>query len=659
MLTLSPAQFNFSSNGIPRSAQFNDNYYSQAGALKESQHVFIAGNQITKAWINHDQFTIAELGFGLGINFIATANTWLASNQNNAQLNYISIEKHPVSVEQMKKVFSKLDLHSEITRQLVEEYPLAIRGSNRIHFSQANITLTLIWDDVLYALKNANFKAHAWYLDGFSPKHNQSMWSREIANHVHRLTMDKGTFATYSSAKLVQENFSAAGFIINKQPGCANKREMLVGMRMSSPAVEQFSLKQKSWLFTSTQVTKNKTAIVIGAGMAGVAISGALAQRGWQVTLIDQHDTVAQEASGNSNAILMPRLSIDHDLQAQLTLQGFFYSLRYLKHLQSFSNENFWQQCGAIQIPRNKNDWQRMQQIIRQENIPPEFMRFVTQQEASDLANCSLTKDAWYFPQAAWCVPKLICQTILQQYKQQISFLGNNEVESIRHENGVWHAVNKNQQTIAPADIAIVTSAYASNQFKQTNWCTLHAKRGQITLIPNTMGTASPQKIICADAYITPAVDNQYVLGATFITDDTDTDVRLHEHEQNLSKLAKITPSFKNINARNVIGRAAIRAVSPDRLPIVGPVSDQAAFFKDYKSAALGSTNQLYPAAGYMPGLYIATGFGSRGMAWIPLCAEALACTINGEAGPLDLKLAGAIHPNRLLMKQLISQTKK
>lgn len=659
MLTLRPAQFHFSTDGVPRSDLFHDNYYSQAGALAECKHVFIEGNQIKKTWADRDQFTIAELGFGLGINFVVTANTWIASHKKNTHLHFISIEKHPATVEQIKKVFETIGLHSDINAQLYEEYPLAIRGIHRIHFKQASITLSLIWDDALLALNNARFKAHAWYLDGFSPKQNASMWSKEIADHVFRLTENQGTFATYSSSKLVQEHFSAAGFCIKKQPGYANKREMIVGIRNPSPSILQFSLKEKSWLLTPKIPIKNKTAIIIGAGMAGVAMSGALAQRGWQVTLIDQHHSPAQEASGNSNAILMPRLSIDHDIQAQLTLLGFFYSLRYLKNLQTLSNEKIWHQCGAIQLPRNQNDWRRMQQIISQENISTTLLRAVSKQEASELANCPLNNDAWYFPQAAWCIPDAVCRTILEKNKQQITFTGHSKVASIENKNNTWHALDSNQQTIAQADIAIITSAYSSNQFMQTKWCKLHPKRGQITLIPSNICTTLPQKIICADAYITPEVNNNHVLGATFITDDTETDIRLAEHEQNLSKLQNITSSFNHIHASNLAGRAAIRAVSPDRLPIIGPIADENSFNEDYKMAALGSTHITYPTPRYKPGLFIATGFGSRGMTWIPLCAEALACAISGEPSPLDKSLTNAVHPNRLLMKKLVTDIKK
>lgn len=659
MLTLSPAKLEFTNDGTPHSSQFNDHYHSTAGAIEESQHVFIDGNQLTKVWHKQETFTIAELGFGLGINFIVTANNWLATEQSNAHLHYISIEKHPATIDQIKKVLSGIELQSEVNLQFFEDYPLAIRGHHRIHFKEAGITLTLIWDDVLHALEQAGFQANAWYLDGFSPKSNPAMWSAEIASHVHRLTQVNGTFATYSSSRLVQENFSAAGFYIKKHAGHAQKREMLTGERKHAQAVKDFPLDKKSWLFSIVKPARKKTALVIGAGMAGVAMSGALAKRGWQISLIDRHDGLAKEASGNSNAIIMPRFSLDHDWQAQLTLQGFFYTLRYLKNLQKQTSESFWQQCGAIQLPRNEHDWQRMQQIICQEKIPPELIQPVTRQQASELANCELNKDAWYLPLAAWCIPKLVCHTIQNQFTQHITFLGKQRISSLIRENGNWLALNCEQQVIARADVAVIACAFESSQFMQTEWCTLHAKRGQISLLPNKLCDTPPKKIICADAYLTPAINQHHVLGATFITNDQSTDIRQHEHEQNLSKLARITPAFSQADSNKLAGRAAIRAVSPDRMPIVGPVAHRDNFFTDFKMVASGSTNRHYPHPEYLPGLFIATGFGSRGMSWIPLCAEALACTITGEPVPLDKNLVNAIHPNRLLMRQLVKQNKQ
>ncbi len=202
----------------------------------------------------------------------------------------------------------------------------------------------------------------------------------------------------------------------------------------------------------------------------------------------------------------------------------------------------------------------------------------------------------------------------------------------------------------------MIANACSANQFEQTDWCQLHPKRGQISLIPEYESNIQPSKIVCADAYITPPVNAQYVLGATFMTADTSTELRQSEHEENLMKLKKMIPSYACKDIQKLEGRAAIRAVSTDRLPIVGPVADEVSFNTIYKDAALGSTHRHYPKPEYHNGLYLASGFGSRGLAWIPLCTEALACLINNEPSPLSNNILNAIHPNRILMKNLVKR---
>ena len=122
-----------------------------------------------------------------------------------------------------------------------------------------------------------------------------------------------------------------------------------------------------------------------------------------------------------------------------------------------------------------------------------------------------------------------------------------------------------------------------------------------------------------------------------------------------MRKLKSMIPNYK-YDHDSLQGRAGVRAVSTDRLPIVGPVADEHIFNTTYNNAALGATHQQYPAPQYYDNLYIASGFGSRGLAWIPLCTEALACLINDEPSPLSNALLHAIHPNRILMKNLIKR---
>jgi len=74
------------------------------------------------------------------------------------------------------------------------------------------------------------------------------------------------------------------------------------------------------------------------------------------------------------------------------------------------------------------------------------------------------------------------------------------------------------------------------------------------------------------------------------------------------------------LDARPIGGRVAFRAVTPDRLPVVGKIAD---------------------------GVYGAFACGSRGLIWAALAAEIIACELEGEPLPVEGKLADALAPGR------------
>ena len=88
------------------------------------------------------------------------------------------------------------------------------------------------------------------------------------------------------------------------------------------------------------------TAIVIGGGIAGCSTAYALANRGIAVTLIERHDKLASEASGNPLAMLYPKLSINPTMQSALALQGFEFTLNLLKNLPNHAD--FFDACGQL-----------------------------------------------------------------------------------------------------------------------------------------------------------------------------------------------------------------------------------------------------------------------------------------------------------------------
>ena len=71
---------------IPVSQRFDDPYFSLAGGLEETRHVFLTGNGLPDRF--RDGFRVAELGFGTGLNLLAV----LLADQGTGHLHYTSFE---------------------------------------------------------------------------------------------------------------------------------------------------------------------------------------------------------------------------------------------------------------------------------------------------------------------------------------------------------------------------------------------------------------------------------------------------------------------------------------------------------------------------------------------------------------------------------------
>ena len=132
------------------------------------------------------------------------------------------------------------------------------------------------------------------------------------------------------------------------------------------------------------------------------------------------------------------------------------------------------------------------------------------------------------------------------------------------------------------------------------------------------------------------------------------------EHTGNLAMLREISADLllrlgaDSLNAEHLQGRAAFRCTSPDYLPIVGPLAESAAFQQAY--AVLGKDARQVPdtPCPWLPGLYINSGHGSRGLITAPLCGELLAAWLSDEPLPVPASVAEACHPNRFALRALV-----
>ena len=215
---------------VPRSEIFDDIYFSPADGLAETDHVFIKGNNLPEAWKGRESFTVAETGFGTGLNFLSSWKIFEETAQAGQSLHFISVEKYPLSAEKIALYLQKWDEFFEgRLARLCEAYPVPIPGFHRIQISPA-ITLTLVFDDANAALPRLDAQVNAWFLDGFKPSSNPDMWSEKLFSEMNRLSAPGATLATFTSAGFVRRGLAAAGFEVQKVPGFGTKREMSVGV---------------------------------------------------------------------------------------------------------------------------------------------------------------------------------------------------------------------------------------------------------------------------------------------------------------------------------------------------------------------------------------------------------------------------------------------
>lgn len=618
-------------DGQPISRIYGDVYFSRESGLQETQHVFLAQNRLRERWqaLKHGKFTIAETGFGTGLNFLCAWQLWNESAPCSASMHFVSTEKYPLSHADLTQALSLWPQLANLRDQLLAQYQVLTPGWHRLVFEHGRVTLTLIIGDARETLPQLRASVDAWFLDGFAPSKNPEMWQQALFDNMARLSHAETTFATFTSAGEVRRGLQAAGFEVKKVAGFGRKREMLVG-RYAAERVKLASV-------------TDQRAIVVGGGIAGTASSCALASRGWQVTLIERHSALAQEASGNPLGVLYPRLAGQDMALSRLALHGYLHTTRLLQQLNLEPHDH--DACGLLQLAFDAQELARCKAIAAR-NLPAELLRYVDVDEAGRLAGVALTHEGLYFPAAGWVNPPALCNALADH--KNIAVMPSVTALRLQRDGEQWQVWDE-KRLLAQAPVVILASANDTVNFEQSMHLPLEPVRGQITMLPSNAGSQKLKTVVCTDGYVSPAVAGTHCVGATFSPNDVSNDIRLSDHATNLAMLRRMSPElYQSLSQQLVSGRVALRCATPDYLPMAGPLLD---------STALSANPPRYNAdpatLPWLAGLYVNTGHGSKGLINAPLCAEMIACTINGEPAPVDAKLLAALDPNRFMLRKL------
>ena len=212
------AELEWRAGAVPVSLQFDDPYFSLENGLAETEHVFLAGNDLPARF--RDGFHVGELGFGTGLNFLTTWAAWRACGAGGT-LHFTSFEAFLMAPADMATALTAFPALAGLAMQLLNAMQ---RGAGVCTFE--DVHLTLILGDARQTVPSWGERADAWYLDGFSPAKNPELWGRDLLQAVAAHTAKGGTAATYTAAGFVRRGLQDAGFQVTRAPGFGRKRHM-------------------------------------------------------------------------------------------------------------------------------------------------------------------------------------------------------------------------------------------------------------------------------------------------------------------------------------------------------------------------------------------------------------------------------------------------
>lgn len=579
--TQAPA-LDWSRDEAPSSTEFDDIYFSVDGGLEETENVFLKACDLPERWQTQKSFVIGELGFGSGLNFLASWARWQETAPKNAHLHFVSIEAFPWTAKDLQRALAQFPSLQTLAEELIRQWPGRVKGVHRLHFG--NVHLTLFHMQAETALAQMDAKMDAWFLDGFSPAKNPGMWSQTIFDRLATLSNPGAKIGTFTVAGSVRRGLESAGFTVTKQPGFGRKRERLEAVLENSEPVR----------------TQNRLAmppIIIGGGIAGASLAKAFSRRGVKPILIEAERNLQSAASGNPAALVMPRLDLQDRPESRFFLDAYLYAA------QQYAQTEYVFQTGALHLAKSPEEWTRFTKLEKQSPLSSAHMRLVSRDEAAKTLGFDIAHPhgGLYFPGAQTISPNGVISSWFSGAE-----LRHVRIKSIERQGQFWACLSENGEVIAQSDQVFITAGADILDLDITQGMPVRFTRGQICWRDAEPVPACP---VTYGGYAL-AYGKGVMLGATHdhVGPGQDAGLRPEDNVENCQVYEKMTGV--RINPTDWRSRASVRVTTKDTLPISAQMSE---------------------------GVYVMTGLGSRGFMMAPLLGEALVCDVLGEPSPLAL----------------------
>jgi len=388
--------------------------------------------------------------------------------------------------------------------------------------------------------------------------------------------------------------------------------------------------------------------IVIGAGLAGSWCARTLAEAGVNVLVLEAGTTAAAGASSNPAGIVKPFVTRSPSHAMSFYVEAHRYLLAQLAAWK-LAEPCHYQECGVVQLA---------------ENAYPESEHYasVSPMQMPDTLGVQSSSHGLLFETSGWLNPSALCHSLL--HHERISLRCRSSVTAIepcepgkvnQSKKKKWRVafqiddVNQTDSTLETSHIVIATGAVL-NKLPLTSHLTTIPARGQISRFDVTSTSHGKlHRVVSGTHYIIPD-GNSVVVGASFERGVMNNQLKDDDDKAN-KKGAEYTLASLRLAGRAIESFAGVRATTPDRLPLIGPLPDKDACDRTYADLRHGRPLANYDSLPVHTGVFVLGGLGSRGIVTAPFASRLLIDYMMGDKSILHW--SSLINPARFQIRRL------
>ena len=568
-----------SDGGSIASKDYEDRYFQDNG-FDESKEVYIDGNNLEERWesFSGSCFTIGELGFGLGLNFLTTMHCWL-KKERSFNLDYIGIDKKILEKKNLvllEEAFPNLKKEINIFKECDV---VGHNGFECISIPDLKIRLILVTEDVQKAINDICISnIDAWFLDGFDPKKNPEMWTEDVLKAVFDLSSCDSSFSSFTSVGRIRRALLENGFEVNKVPGFGTKRHRIVGRK--------FEENKKS--------NGIKKIAILGAGLSGSNLAFNLANSNIEVDVYDALDDLSKGSSGGPIASMYPKFSLDNSPRSKFLIASYFFSLNFYIKTLGFENTGLL----FYGSDETKDKWISKILTLKRDDL----FELLSDDELEDLLGVSEIKKALHVKKGLFLQPLELKKKLLEH--RFIKIILNEKFVSFTEEKNKVEVDFKSGLRKSYDALAVCTGK-GLKDFNDN----LKVSYGQMAGISNK-DLFNIKMPLNHQGYIIPKVNGTNWIGSTY---EQSTDFK----KENIEEKVKLNHA--------IFGN-----------------KDMSFEIQDLWEGERVSAKNNLPIASKIPeakNIYCIGGLGSRGLSYAPFLAEIVSSAIQDKQIPLGKEI--------------------